>query len=89
MPGDTEPVLLLVNGSGFVSQSQIMWNGRALPTTFMDPGHLQTTITQQTLDSFGGSAGSSVQIAVRSQGFVPVLGCPDSTNSATLVLLIN
>ena len=89
MPGDSEPVLLIVNGSGFVPQSQIMWNGKALETTFTDSGHLQTKITQQTFDSFGGSRGSSVLIAVRSQGSVPVLGCPNSGNSATLVLLIN
>lgn len=89
MPSDTEPVLLIVNGSGFVAQSQIMWNGRALQTTFMDSDHLQATITQQTFDSFGGSAGSSVQIAVRSQRSVLVLGCPISVSSATLVLAVN
>ena len=89
MPGDTEPVLLTVSGSGFVPQSQITWNGQAVPTTFTDSGHLQTTITQQTFDSLGGSVGSTVEIAVRSQGSVPVLGCPDSANSATVVLLIN
>ena len=70
MPGNTESVVLIVNGS-------------ALQTTFMDSDHLRATITQQTFDSFGGSVGSSVQIAVRSQGFVPVC------SSATLVLVIN
>jgi hypothetical protein len=89
MPGNTESVALIVNGSGFVPQSQILWNGSALQTTFMDSDHLRTTITQQTFDSFGGSAGSSVQIAVRSQGSVPVLGCPNGGNSATFVLVIN
>src|SRR5207245_6719240 len=43
IPGDAASVLLTVNGSGFVPQSQIMWNGSALPTTFMDSSHLQTT----------------------------------------------
>jgi len=76
MPGNTESVVLIVNGS-------------ALPTTFTDSGHLRATITQQTFDSFSGSVGSSVQIAVRSQGSVPVLGCPNGGNSATLVLVIN
>ncbi len=89
MPGDTESVLLIVNGSGFVPQSQIMWNGGALQTTFTDSSHLRATITQQIFDSFGGSVGSSVQIAVRSQGAAPVLGCPNGGNSATLVLVIN
>ena len=89
IPGDAASVLLTVNGSGFAPQSQIMWNGSALPTTFTDSRHLQTTITQQTFDSFGGSAGSSVQISVRSQGSVAVLGCPNGGNSATLDLVID
>ncbi len=89
IPGDAASVLLTVNGSGFAPQSQIMWNGNALPTAFMDSRHLQTTITQQTFDSFGGSAGSSVQISVRSQGSVAVSGCPNGGNSATLALVIN
>ncbi len=89
MPGDIESGLLIVNGSGFVPQSQIMWNGGALQTTFTDSSHLRATITQQIFDSFGGSVGSSVQIAVRSQGAAPVLGCPNGGNSATLVLVIN
>src|ERR1700693_154919 len=89
MPGDTESVLLIVNGSGFVPESQIMWNGGVLQSTFTDSSHLRATITQQIFDSFGGSVGSSVQIAVRSQGSVPVLGCPNGGNSATLVLVIN
>jgi hypothetical protein len=87
--GDAESVLLVVDGSGFVPQSQIMWDGSALPTTFMDSRHLQTTITQQTLDSFGDSAGSIVQISVRSLASVADLGCPTGGNSATLVLVIN
>ena len=89
MPGNTESVVLIVNGSGFVPQSQIIWDGSALQTTFTDSDHLRATITQQTFDSFGGSVGSSVQIAVRSQGSVPVLGCSNGGNSATLVLVIN
>jgi hypothetical protein len=89
IPGDVASVLLTVNGSDFVPQSQIMWNGSALPTTFMDSRHLQTMITQQTFDSLGGSAGSSVQISVKSQGSVAVPGCPNGGNSATLDLVID
>ena len=89
MPSDAASVLLTVSGSGFASQSQIMWNGSALPTTFMDSRHIQTTITQQTFDSLGGSAGSTVQISVRSQASVAVSGCPNGGNSATLDLVIN
>jgi hypothetical protein len=89
IPGAAESVLLTVNGSGFAPQSQILWNGSALQTTFTDSRHLQTTVTQRTFDSFGGAAGSSVQISVRSQGSAAVLGCPNGGNSATLVLVIN
>lgn len=87
--GDAESVVMTVNGSGFAPQSQIMWNGSALPTTFTDSSHLRTTITQQTFNSFGGSAGSSVQISVKSQGSVAVPGCPNGGNSATLDLVID
>jgi hypothetical protein len=66
-----------------------MWNGSSLETTFIDSRHLQTTVTQQTFDSFGGSAGSSVQISVRPQKSVANLGCPIPGNSAALVLVIN
>jgi hypothetical protein len=83
---DAESVLT-VDGSGFTPQSQIMWNGNALPTTFTDSQHVETTITPQTFESFGGSAGSSVQISVRSQG--SGTGCPPGGNSATLLLVIN
>ena len=89
IPSDANSVLLTVDGSGFTPQSQIMWNGSSLQTTSLDSHRLQTTITQQTFDSFGGSAGSSVQISVRSQEAVTDLGCPISGNSAALALVIN
>ena len=84
-----ESALLTVNGSGFASPSQILWNGSALQTTFVDSHHLQTAITRHTFESFGGSAGSDVQISVQSQGSTPILGCPNGGNSATLMLVIN
>jgi hypothetical protein len=86
---NAESVLLTADGSGFTSQSQIMWNGNALPTTFVDSQHVQTTVTQQTFASFGGSVGNDVQISVRSQASFDELGCPIGGNSATLVLVIN
>ena len=89
IPDDGESVPLIVDGSSFVPQSQIMWNGNALPTTFTDSRHIQTTITKQTFDSFGGSAGSSVQIFVRSLEPTVVVGCPNGLSSGTLVLFIN
>lgn len=89
IPSNAESVLLTANGSGFTPQSQIMWNGNALQTTFVDSHHVQTTVTQQTFDSFGGSVGNNVQISVRSQASFDDLGCPIGGNSATLVLVIN
>ena|SRR5579864_1291650 len=89
IPSDAESVLLTADGRGFTPQSQIMWNGNALQTKFMDSHHLQTTVTQQTFDSFGGSVGNNVQISVRSQASFDDLGCPIGGNSATLVLVIN
>jgi len=43
IPSDAESVLLTADGRGFTPQSQIMWNGNALRTKFMDSHHLQTT----------------------------------------------
>ena len=85
--GNSESVLLTANGSGFTSQSQILWDGSALPTVFMDSLHLQTTITQQTFASFGGSSGSSVEISIKTLG--SATGCPPGGNTATLELVIN
>lgn len=89
VPDDGESVTLIVDGSNFVAQSQVMWNGNALRTTFIDSRHLQATITQQTFGFFGGSAGSSVQISVMSQEPIVVVGCPNVVTSGTLVLFIN
>ena len=89
IPSNAQSVLLTANGSGFTPQSQIMWNGNALQTTFVDSHHVQTTVTQQTFDSFGGSLGNNVQISVRSQASFDDLGCPIGRDSATLVLVIN
>ena len=89
IPADTESDPLIVDGSDFVPLSQIMWNGNALQTTFIDSRHLQSTITKQTFESFGGSVGSTVQISVRSQEPTVVVGCPNGLSSGTLVLFIN
>ena len=89
IPGDSASVLLTVSGSDFAPQSQIMWNGSALQTTFMDSSHLQSTITHQTFESFGGAVGGTVQISVRSHGSAGVLGCPNGGNSAALELVID
>lgn len=84
-----DSVLLTVSGSGFVPQSQILWNGSALSTTFVDSQHLQVTITQQTFTQFGGAFGSHVLISVNSPVTATVVGCPIAVSSATLILVIN
>ena len=89
IPSNAESVLLTAEGSGFTPQSQITWNGNALQTTFVDSHHVQTTVTQQTFDSFGGSVGNNVQISVMSPASFDDVGCLIGGNSATLVLVIN
>ena len=84
-----DSAVLTVKGSGLVPQSQILWNGNALPTTFMDSQHLQTTITQRTFTQFGGAVGSNVLISVNSPVAATVVGCPIAGSSATLVLIID
>jgi hypothetical protein len=81
--------VLTVRGSGFVPQSQILWNGNALLTKFVDSQHLQAPITQLTFTQFGGAFGSNVLISVNSPATATVLGCPIAGSSATLVLVIN
>jgi hypothetical protein len=86
---DTQSVLFIVIGNNFVPQSQILWNGNALQTVFVDSQHLQATITQQTFEQFGGSPGNSVLISVNSVMTSTVVGCPIGGTSATLALIIN
>jgi hypothetical protein len=86
---DAARTLLTVNGNGFIARSEIQWNGHAVETTFIDSRHLQTTITQQTFESFGGSGGSGVLISIMSPGSTSIEGSPNGGSSATLVLEIN
>jgi len=85
----TTDSVLTVRGSGFVPQSQVLWNGNALLTKFVDSQHLQTTLTQQTFDLFGGSPGGTALISVNSPVSAAIVGCPTGGSSATLVLVIN
>jgi IPT/TIG domain len=86
IPATADSVLLIVTGSDFVAQSQILWNGSAVPTTFVDSHRLQARITRQTFDK---SFGSSVLISVNSPVTAALVGCPIAASSATLVLVIN
>lgn len=82
-----DSVVLSVSGNNFVSQSQILWNGNVLPTTFVDAQHLQATITDQTFAQFGGSLGNNVLISVSNPA--AGLGCPIAGSSTTLVLIVD
>ena len=83
---NAESVVLIVIGTNFVPQSQILWNGHTLTTTFIDSNHLEATITQQTFALFGGSPGGNVLISVNSGVSSAVVGCPIPGSTATLVL---
>lgn len=86
---ETASTVLTLSGANFTSQSQIMWNGNALPTAFINAGTLQTTITQQTFATFGGTAGTTVQISVTTLASSGMSGCPSGGSSATFVVDIN
>lgn len=88
IPVGTESTLLSVNGSNFTSQSQILWNEKPLPTTFVNSRQLETTITQQTIARLGGAAGSTVQISVMFSSGVAG-GCASGASTTALLLLIN
>lgn len=89
IPLDGAAVLLTVIGNNFVPQSEVLWNGTPLATTFIDSHHLQLMITQTILASFGVSAGSNVLISAVTPLASHVVGCPNSEASATLVLAIS
>lgn len=86
---DTVSVVLTVDGTGFGPQSEILWNQNPLPTTFIDSRHLETTVTQETFNTYGGSAGKNVEITVRSPGSTYVVGCSNGGNSSTLLLEVD
>jgi hypothetical protein len=86
---DIVSVVLNVEGTGFAPQSEIQWNKNPLPTTFVDSRHLQTTVTQETFDTYGGFAGENVSITVTSPGTNSVVGCPNGGNSSTTILEVD
>src|SRR5271163_858680 len=84
IPSDAHSVPLTVEGNGFTPQSRILWNGSTLQTTFLDSHHLQATITQETMDSFGGAPTAHISAGTQGGG-----GCPIGGNSTPLDLVIN
>jgi hypothetical protein len=89
LSSNSTSVPLLVNGNDFMVGSQILWNGNPLPTTFVNSRQLQATITPQTFDSFGGSAGTSVQISVRSLRSFSTVACSAGVTSGVFLLFVN
>ena len=85
IPGNVDSVALTVEGSGFTALTQIVGNGTTLPTTMIDQQHLQTLITQHTLESLGAGPGGSVQISARSRG-KNIPECPINGTSNVVVL---
>ncbi len=44
---------LTVDGTGFSSGSSILWNGQALPTTFVSPGQMTATVDSSLIQQLG------------------------------------
>ena len=77
-------LLLTVNGSHFYSNSIIVWNGTALPTTVMSSTQLQTTITTTQISS-PGTAQIVVHTPANTSGD---LGCDSGGNSKALTFTV-
>ena len=57
------PFTLQVEGSGYVNETQVLWNGNALPTTFVDSSHLTATVGAAQL-----AAAGNVQVTAQAAG---------------------
>ncbi|HPH97483.1 MAG TPA: hypothetical protein PKW33_12910 [Anaerolineaceae bacterium] len=53
MPAGANGGVLLVNGSGFVTNSVVLWDGNALPTTYIDDMQLKAQVPPDELVSVG------------------------------------
>jgi IPT/TIG domain len=77
-------LLLTVIGSHFYSDSVILWNGAALPTTVVSSTQLQVTITTTQI-----SAPGTAQIAVHTPANLSGdLGCDSGGNSQELTFTV-
>ncbi len=77
-------LLLTLNGSHFYSNSIILWNGVALPTTVISSTQLQVTITTTQI-----SAPGTAQIAVHTPANLSGdLGCDSGGNSKALTFTV-
>lgn len=77
-------VLLIVNGSHFVSSSVILWNGAPLATTIKSDSQLQTTITTTQI-----SAPGSAQVVVHTpSNLAGDVGCDSGGDSKALTFTV-
>ncbi len=77
-------VLLTVNGSQFVSASEIVVNGKALGATIISPQQLQVTVNTDVI-----SAPGQVDIKVTTpSGNVGDVGCTSGGTSSALALTV-
>ncbi|CEK19339.1 choice-of-anchor tandem repeat GloVer-containing protein [Chthonomonas calidirosea] len=53
--GVSSDLSLTVVGSGFGTNDQVLWNGQALPTTWIDSNHLQVTVPKSSLSTSGSA----------------------------------
>ena len=76
---------LFVNGSNFVSSSEVMVNSTPLSTTVVSSTQLKVTLTTGVISSPG-----SVKVAVVTPGGNTAnLGCTSGGNSSALILTVN
>ncbi|HEY3740579.1 MAG TPA: IPT/TIG domain-containing protein, partial [Bryobacteraceae bacterium] len=71
----SQGLTLQVNGSGYLSNSTVLWNGTPLPTTYVSPTQLTATLSANLL-----SAAGSEQITVQN---------PNGSVSASSPFLVN
>jgi hypothetical protein len=77
--------VLIVNGSQFVSSSEIVINGKGLSTTVVSTQQLQVTLTTSVISGSG-----PVDVSVHTpSGNSGDLGCTSGGNSSVLVLTVN
>lgn len=80
-----QSAVLIVNGSQFVSSSEVVINGKVLSTTVASPNQLKVMLTTDVI-----SGPSTVNIAVRTpSGNSGDLGCTSGGTSSALTLTVN
>jgi IPT/TIG domain-containing protein len=79
-----EGLVLTITGSKFYSDSVVLWNGAALPTTVLSGTELQVTITTAQISDPG-----TAQVAVHTPANLSGdLGCDSGGNSKALTFTV-